>query len=377
MVDNTRATCIFREAAEVARSNNYKYRTSFAKILEKIVLGEHLTFRYILVTALLAKATDPRVNALSLQARSGLSGAYDARSVCHKIIVPLEKELLCGALGSSNEPFLNKPARLPALDKNNPVRGGADKALLDALCDFLPQINDSDVAFDALCDSLALASKRNARLAPLYDGEAVNAAQNSKFLIKQFIRCFLMESHEGETVVLIGAACLRYCYSVIGNGESPYNLKVHPTNQSGASSKEICDIDVVSKFGYCFGIEVKDKPYTQTDAIHALDKVLRNGQNNIVFLEGPRVSKAPPGSIPLSEWGRKSAICKYGKERNVDVAFWQAEPFIQYMVSQLPYAEISEFIDIVAECAAEARVKDSTRAHVRNCLEQLNLITRE
>ena len=69
-----------------------------------------------------------------------LSGAYDARTVCHKVIVPFEMEVLDKALGGSNEPFLNKPARFPELDKNNAVRRGNDQAILNALCDNLPRV---------------------------------------------------------------------------------------------------------------------------------------------------------------------------------------------------------------------------------------------
>src|SRR5690606_21547280 len=59
-----------------------------------------------------------------------------------------------GGLGNSNEPFLNKPARAPELRPSNPVRRGNDKMLLDLLCEFLPQIQTQQEAFDALTDAM-------------------------------------------------------------------------------------------------------------------------------------------------------------------------------------------------------------------------------
>lgn len=57
-----------------------KYRTEIKRVIE----GSHLTYRYILVTNLLAKAANKRVNALALQVGAEFDGAFDSRSLCHK-----------------------------------------------------------------------------------------------------------------------------------------------------------------------------------------------------------------------------------------------------------------------------------------------------
>ena len=89
------------------------------KLIDFVIDNTHLTYKYILFTALLAKASDSSINVLCLQKQSSLIGAYDARSLCHKVIVPFEMQTLHKALGGSNEPFLNKPARFPELSKTN------------------------------------------------------------------------------------------------------------------------------------------------------------------------------------------------------------------------------------------------------------------
>src|SRR3989304_270836 len=49
------------------------------------------TYRYVLPTHLLAKAVDPSLDCRSVQAGSGLGGSFDARSICHKVIVPFDR----------------------------------------------------------------------------------------------------------------------------------------------------------------------------------------------------------------------------------------------------------------------------------------------
>ena len=59
--------------------------------IDFILKGSHKTYRYVLVTALLAKSVNKDVDILSLQAKDSSVGAYDARSLCHKVIVPFER----------------------------------------------------------------------------------------------------------------------------------------------------------------------------------------------------------------------------------------------------------------------------------------------
>ena len=115
-----------------------------AKAIQTVLMGSHKTYRYILVNALLAKATNNEVNALSLQKGDGKKGKYDARSLCHKVLVPFERLRLQGCLGDSNEPFLNKPARFVILSTSNAVRAGRDRETLESVIDILSSITSSE-----------------------------------------------------------------------------------------------------------------------------------------------------------------------------------------------------------------------------------------
>jgi hypothetical protein len=60
----------------------------------------------------------------------------------------------------------------------------------------------------------------------------------------------------------------------------------HKVNQSGASSKEIGDIDVFNDGNFYYSIEVKDKNFNEYDVEHAFNKVLLNHGIKAAFVYG-------------------------------------------------------------------------------------------
>ena len=104
----------------------------------------------MLITALLAKTTNNKVDPIAIQAKADMDGAFDARSLCHKVLVPFEKQFLNNALGGSNEPYLNKPARFKSISLTNAVRAGKDRAILVLLVEILSQVEDSNEASELL-----------------------------------------------------------------------------------------------------------------------------------------------------------------------------------------------------------------------------------
>lgn len=63
-------------------------------------------------------------------------------------------------------------------------------------------------------------------------------------------------------------------------------MEVHPVNQAGASSKEISDLDIYLSGKHYVANELKDKPFTDTDMIHAADKVMQTGKMHMNFIVG-------------------------------------------------------------------------------------------
>ncbi|MBL0111609.1 MAG: restriction endonuclease, SacI family [Saprospiraceae bacterium] len=128
--------------------------------ITSILKGNHKTYKYILINGLLAKATNDKVNALALQSGAPIPGAYDARSLCHSVLVPFERDFLQNALGGSNEPFLNKPARFTHLSDTNAVRRGDDKIILGLLIEIFSSITTSFEAHGYLACALDFLNQR-------------------------------------------------------------------------------------------------------------------------------------------------------------------------------------------------------------------------
>lgn len=288
-VDHNRAKDELVNALAVA-SKLTSPQSKFSREIATVILGNHLTYRYILITNLLAKVIEPRVNALALQSGADFNNAFDSRSLCHKVFVPFERDHLQGRLGRSNEPYLNKPARHKALSSDNAVRRGYDLNILNTCILILSTCTASE-AKAALADSIFFTLQRSV----ISDHIANTSSTASlKISLAHFGEKIIAESHEGETCALLTGLSF-YLLSTISTKELV--IKVHPVNQSGASSKEILDIDVFIESKLRFTAEVKDKSYSKQDFEHAANKVRAAEFDSMFFILGPRANQIDNGNL--------------------------------------------------------------------------------
>lgn len=281
-VDQEEARAVLYRAYEQAKRSPAN-SCSHKAFVDFVLDNTHLTYKYVLVNALLAKATNPEINPLCLQKKSVLPGAYDARTICHKVLVVFEKEQLGKALGGSNEPFLNKPARFTDLDKTNAVRAGNDKDILDSLCDNLPTIETATDAFECLIYAITKLLKVKEQKAALTDFSIAEDFSNTETIqLFRFIDKLLEQNCEGEILTLVVAGLfeqfLKDC--------EDYSVEVHPVNESGASSKEVSDLDIYLDGALYVSNELKDKEFADHDLTHAADKVIAAGKMEMNFIVG-------------------------------------------------------------------------------------------
>ncbi len=202
--------------------------------ISEILRGTHKTYRYILVTALLAKATNDRINILSLQKGDGENGKYDARSLCHKVLVPFETLKLPGCLGSSNEPFLNKPARFVSLSLTNAVRRGKDFQTLSDVIDVLSSISSSSNAYKYLKSALSVMKEVSKEYVSKFSvGDALIDISEFSQLVLDYIYAITEHSLEGEVCPLI-VSQLEQMY--LGKD---FKVEPHKVNQSGHHPKRL------------------------------------------------------------------------------------------------------------------------------------------
>lgn len=113
--------------------------------IEELINCSVVSLRYALLTQLLGKLTDHSRDALSIQ-RGGAetaesTGRWDARSFCQANVVPWVSEA-GQVLGTSPDPYVNKPLRRNRLDQYpSAVR---NRPLWDELAAVLSGVQDRD-----------------------------------------------------------------------------------------------------------------------------------------------------------------------------------------------------------------------------------------
>lgn len=250
-----------------------------------------LTYQYILLTALTAKLTNPKIDMLSLQVDDPSAGAYAPRSLCKEVIYPFQKQILFNALDGSNpDPLVNKPARYLRLSRSNAARGDG-RIVLDRLCSDLPTLTAaSDVrdTLDYMMSRLVVIARENKKRK-----EAVSSAvQNTSMQqLYAFLSDLLDQGFGGAALVLASYALFLIQFPA-GEG---YHITPHPVNQSGASSRQRSDLDIELNGEPFLGVELKDKPFTSDDVARASDTAMLGGLRSLLFVSGRHAGIA---SIP-------------------------------------------------------------------------------
>jgi hypothetical protein len=351
-------------AAAIATSKTVGYipkHPKYRKIAE-VMLGRHLTYRYVLLTNLLAKATNGAANALAMQAGADLIGAFDSRALCHNVVVDFDRDpgQLAGKLGRSNEPYLNKPARYPALSTENAVRRGYDKGILEKCIDILANLTGQTDARVALEDAVYYTMQRESLVATAAEFESDATLHK---VLARFASAVTTRSNEGEScAVLTGLA-----FYILGRGHGhDYQIRVHPVNQAGTSSREILDVDVYLATELQYAVEVKDKVFTANDVDHAASKARAGGLESFFFVCGPQSNGAVAGNRFIDEIANKGVKVSF-----VDIGqlFLTA---LGFAPGDLRADEVWEFIDTAMNAA---RVKDDTRKHIINCASDAGLVS--
>lgn len=359
-IDQELAELILLSAIEAVKDEESAYpKSRFSEDIKAIILGSHLTFRYILLNGLLAKATEGSCNPICLQAGSSLPGAFDARSLCHSVVVPIEREYLDSRLGGSNEPFLNKPARFPELSLSNAMRRGEDTLRMEALIRVLNGLQDSDEACFALEDAIYFTLQRPSRNIMDYLGGSPSTTITSP--LARFGIVFADGSMEGESCAILAGVT----FELLGDAMSKeLNVKVHPVTQSGSSSREISDIDVFDEDELIYTAEVKDKIFYEQDVDHAVSKVAITDNRQLIFLTGPRGKLKHADPYALQEKWMKQGF---------DLIFIRLIDFFMSAIAITPNLSREKFFSYVEKHAKAARAKDATYEHIRESSEMIGL----
>jgi SacI restriction endonuclease len=296
-------------------------------------------------------------NALALQAGADVEGAYDARSLCHGVVVPIERQLLSNSLGGSNEPFLNKPARFPLISPSNPVRAGKDRELLLILHKVLSEVETSEQAFNSLCAAVQYAIARQTDRTELFP----RLSADSHLKIIEFVDAFVTRSIEGQVAAIVSGTILSTYFDQFEG----FEVTVHPVNQSGASSNEVADIDIKKDGEIFVAVEVKDKQFSEQDVNHAAFKASQYGLKSITFIIG--VNGTCVGSS--LEQVAKTVLMT----RSVNVIFVDLVSFLRSIMALCPELSFATFFSKLQYYAISARTRDEMFEHIGHVFQSMQV----
>lgn len=251
-----------------------------------------LTYRYIMFTALVAKASNHSIDILSLQAGDNSDGAYDARSIAKDVIYVFQKSMLGDILdGKNNDPLVNKPGRFERLSKDNSVAGGDPAKALEKLCADFPSIQTSTEArecVDYIVSMLLAEKKEREKQKELFGKKSTGI---NLFKTQKFINDLLDQGFGGASLVIVTTALYHFLF----NGND-FSIVPHPVNQPGSSPRQFSDVDVFQNDKPFMGTELKDKPFTINDVERAAQSSSKVGASSLLFVAGRQSSFAsqPP-----------------------------------------------------------------------------------
>lgn len=248
--------------------------------IKDIIHGKQLTYKYILLTAALAKVVNPNVHYRALQQGSKLQGAYDARSVAHSVVVPFEKSH-GERFGGSNEPFLNRPARYPEFDLSNRDRNRNAQRRLYSLLEDCQNSSAKDKALPTAV--LRQILKEMLCLSPTKKEFQLPPVRISLQTITKMVGDFLEVSGSGERLVAVCAAAFASMDKVSGGR---LKVKAYPVNWPDKFAKTAGDIEFYLDSNIVKAAESKDKPISASDVRHCQMKAKRHGITEYIILNG-------------------------------------------------------------------------------------------
>lgn len=330
---------------------NY-FLTAFEQEKIKECIGINLTYSYIFITELLAKSSNEKANPICIQAGANLDGAYDARSLCHKVIV--KNQRINALLGNSNEPFLNKPARIPSLDKQTAFKSLDIKLKVQNMIAFLKEIDSSNRAFEFLKYALFALEEREKEKDVSSDELIKNITNyteevNQRFEAIKFYKNVMRTSCEGESLVLCVLTALTQYYSA----SKVVTVLAHPSNESGASDREVEDIDLYFNEHVFCCIELKDKDFDVADLSKSVSKVVRQKIGSLLFVIG----------LNGKFIGNQSKLNDYllsCQKIGINVTVCSVEDFLSFIVNLTPNFQLNEVLKYGIQSSADIRAKTKT-----------------
>lgn len=248
-----------------------------SEAIDRCINSATLTYRYVLPTQLLAKAIDPALDCRAIQAGASLPGAFDARSLCHSVIVEFDRQNH-SVLGGSKEPYLNNPLRIQAITSKYRA-AQKDKSGFDDLRTVLEFAEgNSGVAANLLQRTLTSIRRRLTAVSIVYPVPNRASLKQAQCVLADFLG-----QRSGGTRMQTVAVAL---FQTIGHSFRIFS-EVRSGNVNAADSQTgiAADLECVSDSGtVALVVEVKDRVLTLRQLQDKLPVMREKGIREIIFL---------------------------------------------------------------------------------------------
>lgn len=277
--------------------------------MDELCESNLVSIRYALLTQLLGKHADHRRDALCLQRGDPNAaieaGRWDPRGFCAAVVVPWV-QATDNVLGTSPDPYVNKPLRRRRLDDwSVALRGRAQWEQLVALLSGVQERNDPAHTEAALRRSLAAVARRYAKLNITYAVPNRISAEQCESAFAEFIA----QASGGEAPLIAATALFR----IIGHRFALFDQVARQRiNEADAASGVPGDIQCYrgTPPQIVLSIEVKDRELTLLDLNASIAKARQSEVTEFLFA-APGVTDADREDIASrirNEWAQGTNI---------------------------------------------------------------------
>jgi len=236
------------------------------------------SYHYVLPTQLLSKTVEPSRDCRSIQVAYGKAGAFDARSIAHKVIVPFDKRNY-NVLGGSTEPYVNNPLRCVSVTSDNETRqkNKKDWRKLVKVLELVEQNDNLDFTYAVFNQVLLEIYKLLAHVKVIYPVPGRISLEKTSIIIESFIS----EGSGGDREEVLVTALFR---EIAHRFKLFDDIRRGKVNASDIISGMAADIECYSNGRIILMIEVKDKILTMTDLESKLESARAGKIKEILFI---------------------------------------------------------------------------------------------
>lgn len=258
-----------------------RVRNDLRAVLQEDRYGT-MTFKYMLVANVLAKAVNEDAHYLALQVESDLPGCFNSRSIADDVLADWDKDN-GERLGGSNEPGTSKPYRHPDIDPNNAasIQDALDR-LYETLSDLQEKTERGEIdPMDVLRHTLYEVSELEPQTVD-YENPSDVPFRKLKPVIEEYLEI----SGGGERLASVTAAAVDAYYDHAGEGD--WLVKAEHVNIPDEQSNAAGDVEVFygDEDDLRVAYEVKDKPATKADIQHSIRTARENELGEYLFVLG-------------------------------------------------------------------------------------------